>query len=56
MVETNHKMVTLEDSKIMGKGYKRSKLSRKLAELLHIKETRSSLHIQETSVPLMLFN
>ena len=54
--ETNHKTVTLDDFKIIGKGYKRSKFRRKLAESLHIKEKRSSLNTQEASVPLKLFN
>ena len=43
-VETNHKTVTLDDFKIIGKGYKRSKIRHKLAESLHIKEKRSSLN------------
>ena len=55
-VETNHKMVTLDDFKITGKGCKRSKFRRKLNESLHIKEKRSSLNTQEVSVPLKLFN
>ena len=38
-VETNHKMVTLDDFKIIGKGYKRSKFRRKLAESLYIKKS-----------------
>ena len=42
-MEANHKMVTLDYFKIIGKGYKRSKFRHKLAES-HIKE--------ETSVPL----
>ena len=56
LVETNHKTVTLDDFKIIGKGYRRSKFRRKLAESLHIKEKRSSLNTQEASVPLKLFN
>ena len=55
-METNHKMVTLDDFKIIGIGYKRSKFRRKLPESLHIKEKRSSLNTQEASVPLKLFN
>ena len=54
--ETNHKTVTLDDFKIIGKGYKRSKFRCKLAESLHIKEKHSSLNTQEASVPLKLFN
>ena len=54
--ETNHKTVTLDEFKIVGKGYKRSKFRCKLAESLHIKEKHSSLNTQEASVPLKLFN
>ena len=55
-METNHKTVTLDDFKIIRKGYKRSKFRRKLAESLHIKEKHSSLNTHEASVPLNLFN
>ena len=55
-VETNNTMITLDDFKIIGKGYKRWRFRRKLAELLHIKEKRSSLNIQEASVPVKIFN
>ena len=55
-VETNHKMVKLDDFNFIGKGYTRSKLRLKLAESLHIKEKRSSLNTQEASVPLTIFN
>ena len=55
-METNHKTVTLDDFKIIGKGYKRSKFRCKLAESLYIKEKRSSLNTQEASVLLKLFN
>ena len=55
-METNHKTVTLDDFKIIGKRYKRSKFRCKLAESLYIKEKRSSLNTQEASVPLKLFN
>ena len=55
-METNHKTVTLDDFKIIGKGYRRSKFRCKLTESLHIKENCSSLNTQEVSVPLKLFN
>ena len=55
-VETKHKMVTLDDLKIIGNGYKRSKFRRELAESLHIKEKRFSLNTQEASVLPKLFN
>ena len=56
LVGTNHKMVTLEDFKIVGKGCKRPKFRRNLAELLHIKKKPPSLNTQKPSVPLKLFN
>ena len=46
-VEINDKAMTLDDFKIIGKGYKRSQLRLKLAESLHIKEKCSSLNTQE---------
>ena len=55
-MEKSHKTVTLDDFKIIGKSYKRSKFRSKLAESLNIKEKGSSLNIQEASVPLKLFN
>ena len=51
-METIHKTLTLDDFKIKGKGYRRSKFRCKLAEWLQIKEKCSSLNTQETSVPL----
>ena len=55
-MKTNHKKVTLDDFKIIRKGYKRSKFRRELAESLYIKEKRSSLNTHEASVPLTSFN
>ena len=55
-IETDHKTMTLNDFKIIGKGYKKSNFKHKLAESLHIKETRFGLNTQEVSVPLKLFN
>ena len=55
-VEIKHKMVTLDDLKIIGNGYKRSNFRRKLVESLHIKEKRFPLNTQEASVLLKLFN
>ena len=55
-MEINHKTVTLDDFKIIAKGYKGSKFRRKLAEALHIKENHSSLNTQEPFVLLKLSN
>ena len=56
LMETNHKTMTLDDFKIIGKGYKRSKFRSKLAESQHIKEKRSSLNTPEACFPRKLFN
>ena len=53
-VETEHKMVTLDDFKIVRKRYKRSKFRLKLAESLHVKEKRSVLNTQGTSVMMVM--
>ena len=55
-METNHKRMTLDDFKIIGKGYKRSKFRSKLAESLYIKEKCSSLNTPEACFPRKLFN
>ena len=56
LMETNHKRMTLDDFKIIGKGYKRSKSRSKLAESLYIKEKCSSLNTPEACFPRKLFN
>ena len=56
LMETNHKRMTLDDFKIIGKGYKRSKFRSKLAESLYIKEKCSSLNTPEACFPRKLFN
>ena len=48
--------MTLDDFKMIRKGYKRGKFKRKLAELLHIKEKRSSSNTQEAFFPFKLSN
>ena len=55
-LENNHKQVSFEDFCILGNGYTNSKIKRKISEALFIKELRLSLNIQETSVPLLLYN
>ena len=55
-LEIKHKMVTLNNLKIIGNGYKKSNFRRKLVESLHIKEKRFPLNTQEASVLLKLFN
>ena len=53
--ERNHPCVALSDLKIIGSNFKNQKLKRKIAESLLIRETRSSVSIQEMSIPLKLF-
>ena len=55
-VETNHKTVTLDAFKIIGKVCKRLKFRLELAKSLHIKEKPSDLNTEVASVPLKLFN
>ena len=55
-VETNHKTVTLDAFKIIGKVCKRLKFRLELAKSLHIKEKPSDLNTEMASVPLKLFN
>ena len=55
-VETNHKTVTLDAFKIIGKVCKRLKFRLELAKSLHIKEKPPDLNTEVASVPLKLFN
>ena len=55
-VETNHKTVTLDAFKIIGKVCKRLKFRLELAKSLHSKEKPSDLNTEVASVPLKLFN
>ena len=55
-IEANHPGVTLDDFRIIGKGFRHRKFKRKIAEALFIKENKPSLNRQEKSVPLKLFN
>ena len=54
--KTGHENVNIDHFKILPNGYKNNKFKRKLAEALHIKHERTTLNIQEQSVPLKLFN
>ena len=54
--KTGHENVNIDYFEILPNGYKNNKFKRKLAEALHLKHERSTLNIQEESVPLKLFN
>ena len=53
---TGHENVNIDHFETLSNGYKSNKFKRKLAEELHIKHERSTLNVQEQSVPLKLFN
>ena len=53
--ESNHPCVALSDFKIIGSNFQNQKFKRKIAESLLIREKRSSLNMQEMSIPLKLF-
>ena len=54
--KARHENVNKRHFEFLSNGYKNSKFKRKLAKGLHIKHERSTLSIQEQSVPLKLFN
>ena len=54
--KTGHENVNIDHFEILWNGYKNNKFKRKLAEVLHIKDERPTLNVQEQSVPLKLFN
>ena len=55
-IESGHKPLEAVDYKIIGTGYRKNTMKRKLSETLFIKELKPTLNIQEKSVPLKLFN
>ena len=54
-VESNHKLVTLENVKVLKKNV-RNAYKRKISEVLYIKNNKLSLNVQEKSILLKLFN
>ena len=54
--KTGQKDENIDHFEILSNGYKNNKFKRKLAEALHIKHERPTLHVQEQSVALKLFN
>ena len=55
-IESGHKPLEAVDYKIIGTGYRKKTMKRKLSEALFIKELNPTLNKQEKSVPLKLFN
>ena len=54
--ESVHKPLEAVDYKIIGKGYRKNTMKRKLSEAFFIKELKPTLNKQGKSVPLKLFN
>ena len=54
-VETGHKRITLNDTRILNKNFS-NYYKRKISEALFIKQKNPVLNIQDKSVPLKLFN
>ena len=54
-LETGHRRVTLDETKILNKNF-RNYYKRKISEALFIKQKNPVLNIQDKSVPLKLFN
>ena len=55
-IESGHKPLEAVDYEIIGTGYSKNTMKRKLSEALFIKELNPTLNKQEKSVPLKLFN
>ena len=56
LIESGHKPLEAVHYKIIGTGYRKDTMKRKLSEALFIKELNPTLNKQEKSVPLKLFN
>ena len=54
--ESGHKAVSINDFKVLKKGFKNHKMKRKISEALLIKKIKPTLNKQENSFPLILFN
>ena len=54
--QSGHTAVSIDNFRIVKRGFKNQKMKRKISEALLIKKYRPSLNKQENSVPLMLFN
>ena len=55
-IESGHKPLEAIDYKIIGTGYRKNTIKRKLSEALFIKELKPTLNQQEKSLLIKLFN
>ena len=55
ILQSGHPSVSLNEFKILGKGFNNNRVNRKIEALL-IKQYRPTLNIQENSISLELFN
>ena len=53
---SNNETVNIENFKILNMGYNNNTYKRRISEALFVKQYRSSLNMQDNSVPLQLFN
>ena len=54
--ETDHLPVDTANVEVIGSGYRKNALRRKIAEALLVKKLKPTLNIQEKSISLKLFN
>ena len=55
-LHSNRETVNIEHFKILNVGYNSNTYRRRISEALFVKQCRSSLNVQDNSVPLELFN
>ena len=55
-LQSGHPSVSLNEFKILGKGFNNNRVKRKISEALLIKQYRCTLNTQENSISLELFN
>ena len=55
-LKSAHPSVSLNEFKILGKGFNNNRVKRKISEALLIKQYRPTLNTQENSISLELFN
>ena len=55
-IETSHTNVNTANFKIIDMNFSNSKRKGKIAESLWVKDLRSTLNVQEKSIPLKFFN
>ena len=55
-LNSNHGTVSIENFKIINMGYNNNTYKRRISEALFVKQYHPSLNVQDSSVPLQLFN